>query len=449
MIYAKKIRLIVTEEQSRILDGQSKICNWLYNNLLQQVNDDYENNNSERKLLTGRNLRDQVPTMKDKYPFIKSVYSVPVKNTAMRLKDAFDRFFKDKTKETGHPKFRSWKKKWFSLFYDEPYVGYKINGHDMLLSLGKDDNGKQIKIKVQLVEQLKIKDDRKLKNMRVVKNNNKFYAVFSIEKQIVPPDMSDQKRWIVFDPNHKNMMVGIDHTGKTIEFSKLTLVKYWDDKIDKLKSKRDKCKRKTRRFATYEGSNRYYFRNSRRWHKYDKALSKAYSARREQIKQALHSVAQMLARDYDLVVVGDYVPTTETAKYKNQHRSMLNQTFIGSLRKTLDWVMKKSNKIFYIVDEYHTTKECPFCGYMEHKDPKVRSYKCPECGTEYYRDIGSAINMAVKEKLLLRSDYIGWYVEQPMYTASWCYKRCKWLITKEHVADEGRNRDGDLVLSCA
>ncbi len=58
---AVKIALEVTEGQATLLDSQSKIANWLYNQLLERA------------------------------------------------------------KAVNWPKFRAWKRKWFSLQYDEPY----------------------------------------------------------------------------------------------------------------------------------------------------------------------------------------------------------------------------------------------------------------------------------------------------------------------------------------
>jgi len=449
MIYAQKIQLIITKEQGLLLDSQSKKCNWLYNQLLQQVNDDYENNNSEKKLLSGRNnLRDLVTVIKEENSFLKTIHSSPLRNAAVRLKDSFVKFFKDKAGEVGHPKFRSWKKKWFSLLYDEPFVGYKLDEKNLRLSLGKSEEGKNFYINIQLVKQLKLKLNSKVKNLRIIKENNMFFAVFTIEKEVVQqPVIEGEVRWIALDPNHKNMMVGVDYKGRTIEYFKLQSAKYWDKNMDELRSKIDRCKKKTKFCETQDG--RGYYKNSRRWNKYNDAMQRASSARREQIKQPLYSVSNDFAQEYDLVLIGDYVPSTETAKYKNMHRSMLNQTFIGQLRKTIDWVMLRSNKRCIVVDERNTTKECPFCSFMEHKDPSIRHYTCPKCGMSYYRDIGSSINIAVKEKMLLRSDYKGWFVEQPMYTVAWDYRSCKWSVVPGGVADESKGRDWPLVLAYA
>lgn len=123
MIFNRKIEVIFTKEDELILDGQSKICNWLYNYLLEMTIKDYKENNNDKKLLAGRNLRNQVPILKQEFVFLNSVHSSPLKNTAIRLKESYKKFFNN---ETEYPKFKSWKKHWFSLYYDEPNKGFKL-----------------------------------------------------------------------------------------------------------------------------------------------------------------------------------------------------------------------------------------------------------------------------------------------------------------------------------
>ena len=50
MKFNRKIEVLFTEEDKQILDGQSKICNWLYNHLLELCKYDYYENNNENKL---------------------------------------------------------------------------------------------------------------------------------------------------------------------------------------------------------------------------------------------------------------------------------------------------------------------------------------------------------------------------------------------------------------
>lgn len=438
MIFARKIQLVVNKDQALALDSQSKMCNWLYNQLLQQINDDHENNNDGRKLLSGRNLRNQVPILKKENLFLKTVFSSVLKNTAIRLKDTYVKFFKG----SGHPKFRSWKKKWFSLLYEESFVGYKVEGRDLLLSFGKDEKGKQIRLHLQMAEPLLYRDKKEVTSLRIVKEYNSYYAVFTIERKSIQKEL-DENSWIAFDPNHKNLMVGVDNNGHSIEFERTSTVKYWDTKIDALKSKRDKCKRKSVYVSTYEG--RGYWKPSRQWTRYNNAIERANISKREQNKQELFNLSNAVVSVYDYTLMGDYAPSTETAKYRNQHRSMLNQTHIGKMRLTMGWVAERSGKKFEKVDEHHTTKECPFCGFMESKDPGVRIYTCPQCGMIYYRDLGSAINMAVKGNKLLRSGYSGWKVDCPEYTARWDWCECRWIVSLVE-ADESNGSDFPLGL---
>ncbi|MEK7485163.1 MAG: transposase, partial [Planctomycetota bacterium] len=156
-----KIKLDVSPEIERILDGQSKICNWLYNQLVQTANDlrtKYRKTQDPlvaQTLYTKYGLRNLIPGLKKQFPFLKSVHSEPLKNAALRLTSAIKDYQDSKRgrsqkKQCGWPKFRSWGKKWFSMKYTEPFVGYKLKESLLKLSLGKDEKGKQIRVSIRL-----------------------------------------------------------------------------------------------------------------------------------------------------------------------------------------------------------------------------------------------------------------------------------------------------------
>ncbi len=87
---AVKIPLLVSEQEAAILDSQSKIANWLYNKLLERANDlrtQYRASQDKevgRTLYTERGLRDLIPELKEQHPFLKAVYSSPLKNAASK-----------------------------------------------------------------------------------------------------------------------------------------------------------------------------------------------------------------------------------------------------------------------------------------------------------------------------------------------------------------------------
>ena len=73
---------------------------------------------------TERGLRNLIPGLKGKHPFLKVVYSSVLKNAALRLSKAI-RDYQDgkhgrRVNNVNWPKFRAWKRSWFSLQYDEP-----------------------------------------------------------------------------------------------------------------------------------------------------------------------------------------------------------------------------------------------------------------------------------------------------------------------------------------
>jgi putative transposase len=431
MIFVRKIKLITNKEEQSMLDGQSKICNWLYNQLYDLVETDYQNKDS-KKLLNGRNLRNEVPKIKQQSPFLYKVHSSPLKNVALRLKDAYKRFFDPKL-DNHKPKYRSWKKKWFSLYYDEPNKGFKIlEDNKLSISFGqwskdeykelkKSDSNtkKQISIVVTLSESLVLNKSEIIKTLRISKDIGGYYAVFTIKNTKIEKKVKKES-FIIFDPNHTNLAVGIDNNGRTFELKTIsTTLKFWDKQIDEIKSKRDKCVKTSKLVIT---PHTEYWKPSKRWTYLNRALERAELTRREQIKQVLYSYAQYFSKKYDHIFIGDYVPTPDLAQYGSMRRAMLNQTPIGQFRKILSWVQEKNQKHYTKVDESNTAKYCCVCGYQEKKKPHVRIFTCQSCHTTLSRDINSTVNIGKKEGILLpRLGYVG--VKNPTYTVWWDWKR--------------------------
>lgn len=466
-IYNKKIEVEFKQEDTYILDGQSKICNWFYNQLLDACIKDYKYNGNAKKLLNGRNLRNYGTTLKDEYQFLNTVFSSALKEPSSRIKKAYDKFFKE---GAGYPKYRSWKKKWFSLVFDEPNKGWEVkeDGKTLSISLGNIPNlpkekGKQNpSVLGTLKEKIELEENELFKTFSLVKQQGKFYAIFTIEKCSIEelefkdamskyrkeynlakkeglelpqkPVFEEQEivvpkdcKWIALDPNHKNFFVGVDYKGDSIEFKKLQIVKYWDKVIDNLKSKRDICQKNYRKRKTENGTK--YTVHSPRWNRINHALNIAYNKRREQIKTILYSISHELYRKYDLVVIGNYTPTKGTAKFKNMKRSMLNQEQIGSFRKILKWVAEKEGKYYLMVNEKNTTKDCCVCGNQEKKTPDVRKFTCNSCNTIIMRDSNSAINIAKKANFYLDIEKYKDKLSMFTYTGEALYGRKAQIIS--------------------
>ncbi len=393
MYKAIKIPLNLDGETKQILDGQSKICNWLYNHLLNDifiVMKEYETNKNKAKksIFNKRNLRDKIPELRNEFPFINSVYSSCLKNTAFRLGKAWKAYF-EKSVE-GKPHFRSFKKKWFSLLYEDKYVGYKFVNDSIEVSLGKDINGNRMHVRLPLSNS-KIKELQKqnVKTFEVIKNKKRFYAVFVVEKPL--PDKKSIKTLIAFDPNHKNLAYGSDNNGKAIKIDNLYFIKNLDKQIDQLKSRRDKCNKKVSR-----GENK--FSPSRQWNFFNEKILDLYRTRREQINSGLGCFANKIIENYDAIAFGNYVPNAihcdSKVKQHNINKKIINQCQIGQFRKVLAYKATKYGKTFFIIQESFSTKTCSCCSFVNKKlTLEEREWKCSKCGTFHIRDENASINL--------------------------------------------------------
>ncbi len=228
---ALKMGLEVDEHTAAVLDGQSRIVNWLYNRLLEEANElrrrfrETQDPEAAKVLSTERGLRNRIPALKQEHPFLRTVHSSVLKNAALRLSSAIREYQKgrrgERAKRAGWPKFRSWKRKWFSLHYDEPWKGFRLDGRTLVLSLGMALDGatgkrKQVHVSTRLVEPLPDWfDPGKVRQLRIVKEGRLFYAVFTVKRSV--PSRRPVGRVIAIDPNHKNLGYGVGTDGVATE----------------------------------------------------------------------------------------------------------------------------------------------------------------------------------------------------------------------------------------
>jgi len=438
-----KIKLDVEPQVGQLLDSQSRICNWLYNHLLETANAlkarfiarDGQDEEAAKTVYSKRGLRDLVPGLKQEHPFLKTVHSSPLKNTALRLSSSIrerqkSRRGQRKGDEVNWPKFRSWKRKWFSLEYEEPWKGYKLKGRVITLSLGANQEGRRLRVKVRLRSPL-FAPRSSVKALRIVKELGEFYAVFTVERALSETSTGEPARIIALDPNHKNLAYGVGTDGQAIEIENLATLKRLDRRIDELKSRRDRCRRRSRlvQYTREDGSIHRHWEASRRWKRYDQALQRAYRKRREQSKTFLYTVANALCREYEVIGVGDYTPRGGGIS-RGMRRAMNNQSLIGRFKRVTKWVALKSGRLYTEFDEHGTTRTCCACDTVV-KDGiplQVRAWTChnPECGSSHIRDENAAQNglRKVKKQLVPGSGRVS-----PVEVLA----RCTWRVAPTGV----------------
>ena len=399
------LKLVINplEEDTGVLDGQSKICNWLYNHLVEKASllrgefCEAQNSDTAKTLYTKRGLRNLLPKIKEEKPFLKVVHSSPLKNTALRLSHSIQSYQKSKKGKRkgklGWPKFRSWKEKWFSLLYDEPGKGFNVQDNILTLSLGMGQDRKRRSLSVPITDSHLLKG-KVIRNLRITCELGIYYAVFTLQQEL--PKTKPISKVIALDPNHKNLCYGVDLTGKAIEIAAPLWLKKYDKRLDELKSKRDRCKKKSKKATILNEQGeliKEYFLPSKQWTKCDNAYKKALRKRREQTKTFMFTTAHNIFRDYDCVGIGDYTPHGEGITTP-MRRAMNNRSLIGRFKEVLSWVAEKSGKTFLEFDEKGTTRTCNKCLHeVEGGIPlAIRKWECPHCKTFHIRDENAAIN---------------------------------------------------------
>jgi len=393
-----KTRLYFSTVDSAIIDGQSKILNWTYNHLLEFANKAKKTPDGKsedlKTVFSKRGLRNLLPSLKKNYPFLKSVHSSPLKNAALRLSESIEAYQKSrkgkrKGKPTGWPGFRKWGEKYFSLLYDEPKKGFKIDEQMLTLSLGTNEEGLRLKVTGRLENSPFSPDNMEIRNLRIKKELGEYFAIFTVRRS--PPEGKNQTRAIAFDPNHKNLAYGVDLNGMAIKIENPWFLKPRQKRIDLLKARRDKCKRRSQLIETKFGKK--YWRPSRRWSYFNRQLEMEYRKRRDQTKQFLFTISHHLCRYYDVISVGDYTPRGGGIS-KGMRRAMNNESLIGRFKLTLGWVARKSGKCSDEWVERNSTKTCHRCqnkldGTLP---PDIREWDCPHCQTHHLRDENAALN---------------------------------------------------------
>ncbi len=449
-----KLRLEVDTNNRSTLDGQSRICNWLYNHLLDQADQlkgEFKQGNKEaaKTVYTERGLRNLIPKIKKEHPFLTVVHSSPLKNVALRLSSSIRTHQKSK-KKTGWPHFRAWKKKWFSLFYDEPNKGFSIEGDDLILSFGMGQDRKHRSITLKMPDAHLLKG-KTIRNLRIVSELGEYYAIFTIQKDL--PAQKPISKIIAIDPNHKNFGYGVDIEGNAIEIAAPYWLKNYDKRIDELKAQRDRCEKKAKKLPVLDTAgnptDKFYYIPSKQWKKYNKKLCEAYRKRREQTKTFMFTAAHCLISKYDCVGIGDYAPQGEGITTK-MRRAMNNRSMIGRFKEVLSWVAKKSGKTSIIFDEEGTTRTCRHCNLRVEGGiaPSIRKWQCKQCEAIHIRDENSAIN-GLNKILWALIKNSGLDIPQVSCSDLAVKQRWAWRVSTSGVivTSQGRNSENNVLAA--
>jgi putative transposase len=202
---------------------------------------------------------------------------------------------------------------------------------------------------------------------------------------------------VAFDLGIKTLATGVTDQGRFYHIGGFKGYRYYNKQLDKIQSKRDKCKKKSRRYLHLSSV-------------YKRVAEKKRRKQRDCLHKASHLIAHRLAER--AVVIGDLSQRQMVIKKKEdetpkerrkrqiRNRLVYNDWGLYGFVQMLEYKCVHVGKELHIISERDTTKACHVCGQKKDMPLHVRTYRCENCGLVMDRDENSAVN--IYERFLAR-----------------------------------------------
>lgn len=371
MLLCKKIKLNVTEQDAATLEFMQGKCRGLYNWWVMKLKNDEKWPGWQQAKVT-------LQESKQYDPELKQVYGKLLHEVYFRLDAAMQAFFRRvKAGETpGFPRVRP-RHCFFTLVYPAMYI--QVQGNTLRLPTGgKGAKNKQYPdILAKLTEQPS-EQYREVAISRDARGN--YYASFSyrVEKQEQQAGQA-----VAFDLGMKTLATGVNEQGRVYQIGGFTGGQWYNRQLDKIRSKRDRCKKKSRRYIHLSKV-------------YKRASQKRRDKQRDSLHKASHLIAHRLVER--TVVIGDLsqrqmVMKEHQVRNKRLNRAVFNDWGLYTFVQMLTYKCQFAGKELVLENERNTSKACSGCGNLQAMPLWKRTYCCIVCGLVMDRDENSAHNI--------------------------------------------------------
>ncbi len=373
---SQRIRVFPTSDQEEVLWKLSEKCRLLYNFALEERINTWKNG---VKGINYYKQQNDLPELKEKFPEYKWVYS-KVLQYVLRILDAnyksFFALWKRGSKKARPPKFKG-KKYFTTMVYNQSgfkignrfiKISHKYNNVPLLLEIPE-------KFQFENVKQVSISQD----------NLSKEYYV-SICYEIDDKDYVDNGMYQAIDLGITNIVTAVNMEGKFIQIKNKRPDKYWEKKVEDVQSKRDRCKRL-----------------SKRWYKYNEQLKHMKRKCANQIKDFQHKLSKKIVENTkaNTIIVGELDVKEMASRKKGRanhkgkrslNRAIQNTGTLGRFVQFLTYKAERVGKRIIRISECNTSKMCCVCGRIHDMPLWVREMNC-DCGNEIDLDKNSCVNM--------------------------------------------------------
>jgi putative transposase len=399
MLLCKKIKIEVSAQDAATLEFMQSKCRGLYNWWVMRLRA------GERWHL--KQAKQSLQESKVYDPELRFVYGKLLAEVYFRLDKAMQGFFRRAVageQKPGFPRVKP-RHQFFTLHYPAMYLD-KIEGNNIVLPTGggrKWGPKRYPNIVAHLTEQPP-EHFREVAVSRDARGN--YYCSFvydDAEQDDKDDEYKPRKRRkrrrirpirengvVAFDLGIKTLATGINDQGLFYHIGGFKGYRWYNRQLDKIRSKRDRCKKKSRRYIYLSKV-------------YKRVAERKRNKQRDCLHKASHLIAHRLAER--AVVIGDLSQRQmvikkqeeETRKERNKrhirNRMVYNDWGLYGFVQMLEYKCLRYGKELYIIDERDTTKMCHVCKHKQDMPLWKRTYRCENCGLVMDRDENSAVNI--------------------------------------------------------
>jgi putative transposase len=373
MLLCKKIRLEVSEQDAATLEFMQGKCRGLYNWWVMRLRDG-------EQWPGWKDAKATLQESKQHDPELHQVYGKLLHEVYFRADTAMKAFFRrcKAGEKPGFPRFRP-RHCFFTLCYPAMYI--KVEGKTLILPTGGKGSRKRFpNIAARLTEEAPA-PFREVAISRDARGN--YYASFVSEQE---EQLTPVSGVIAFDLGIKTLATGVNGQGRVYTIGGFKGARWYNKQLDKIRSKRDRCKKKSQRYIHLS-----------------QVYKRVSEQKRNKQKDSLHKASHLIAHTLvaSTVVVGDLSQRQMVTKQhveRNRHlnRAVYNEWGLYTFLEMLAYKCVLYGKEFVQIDERNTSKMCSGCGNLQPMPLYKRTYVCKKCGLVMDRDENSAVNILTR-----------------------------------------------------
>ncbi|MHA1744957.1 MAG: RNA-guided endonuclease InsQ/TnpB family protein [Promethearchaeota archaeon] len=321
MYLTQKIRIFPTPNQTQVLWILSEKCRLIYNFALRERMDNWDNNrDTQKEKKTTKNYLyfqiNQLPSLKKEYPEYKWVYSKVLQSTIKKLDANFKSFYalwKKGYTDARIPNFKG-KNHFTTLCYNQS--GFKLQEKYIIFS-HKHPSRVPLGFDLNFI----IPVESKVKQVEIFLDNKKRWFV-SITFEIIEPKYIDNGKYQAIDLGISNIVSAVNLESKFIQIKNRRADLFWKKKLEAVQSKRDHCKK-----------------YSKRWKRYNYKLISMKRKCSYQMKDFQHKISKQIVENTkaNTIIVGDLNVKRMAKKKKTStspRQNKINKTLNHSMQNT-------------------------------------------------------------------------------------------------------------------